>query len=76
MTNPEHVKVIKNGCVAIQAWLERNAEIGLDCTAADLSGIDLRGCDLRKVIFSEATLSGAQLFGHPRQYRISASNSD
>jgi len=58
MANPEHLKALKEGVEAWNAWREVNPE-----TKPNLSGADLSGAHLRKARLSGADLSGASLDG-------------
>ena len=76
--NPEHVKVVRQGSRAIDAWREEHPDALLDLSETDLSvarlsravlpgadlrGADLSGADLRDAQLSLADLSGADLSG-------------
>lgn len=69
MTNPEHVKILKQGSEAWNKWFRRKLASGLpDLSEADLSDDNLTGCDLRgvtlkKSILIRADLSNANLSG-------------
>lgn len=67
MVNPEHVKIVKAGRVAISEYLKDNPEITntdeviLDLSGADLHETDLHGAWLRQADLTEANLEGAKL---------------
>ena len=71
MANDEHVKVVKAGAKAIEAWRDAHPDERLDLQEADLSGADLTGAflfaadlteaDLTEANLTEANLSGADL---------------
>lgn len=66
--NLEHVKIVKQGKEAIDAWRRAHLEERLDLTEADLNRADLSGAnlaeaDLKWVDLSEADLSRANLSG-------------
>lgn len=61
MANPEHLALVKQGCAAVNKFVEENPRIPLDLSGADLAGIDLRGCTLFRANLSGANLTGADL---------------
>jgi hypothetical protein len=68
MANEEHLKLIKQGVEAWNAWRHENPDIRPDLSEADLDGarlgkVDLRGADLRRASFYRANLSDADLYG-------------
>jgi hypothetical protein len=58
VANPEHVKIIKKGIEAWNAWRVTSPEIRPDLSSANLSGANLVRANMRG-----ADLSGANLFG-------------
>jgi len=73
MANPEHVKIVGEGFVAIAEWRRQNPDARLDLAGADLSMINLlvvnlsgailTGADLTLANLVAADLSGAVLTG-------------
>jgi uncharacterized protein YjbI with pentapeptide repeats len=64
MANEEHVKKLKEGVEAWNAWRKQRFEQGpvaVDLSGADLSGADLSGAKLDRADLSGANLSGADL---------------
>ena len=66
MANPDHLKTLKQGVDAWNAWrakepLVRPEISGADLIAADLRRANLSGADLLAVDLSRADLSGANL---------------
>jgi uncharacterized protein YjbI with pentapeptide repeats len=63
MASTKHLRIIKKGTAAWNAWREDNPDIAPDLSGADLSGADLSGTDLSGTDLSRADLSGAHLSG-------------
>jgi hypothetical protein len=63
MANDEHLKIIKQGVEAWNAWRRQNPEIKPDLFLAKLQGLDLCDADLRDVYLSCATLTKSNLSG-------------
>lgn len=66
MANPEHVATIKQGAEAIAAWREKNPEVRLDLSEANLNSeillsVDLSGADLHRAKLFRAVLQHAKL---------------
>jgi hypothetical protein len=53
VASPKHVKVVKRGTVAIEAWRKRNPSSRLDLRGANLNEANLSSC------VCESTVSGA-----------------
>ncbi len=62
MANAEYLAILKQGVEKWNRWRERNPDIRLDFTGADLSRADLSGADLHGATFFRADLSGAMFF--------------
>jgi uncharacterized protein YjbI with pentapeptide repeats len=73
MANDDHIKLLKAGVEAWNAWRRENHSIwridlqeaylsGADLTEVDLRGANLHRADLRKANLRKADLSGANLF--------------
>ena len=54
MANPEHLKILKQGVDAWNAWRGQNPEICPDLSEADFSGAHLRRMDLHGANLLEA----------------------
>ncbi len=68
MANEEHLKILKQGVEAWNGWREKNPQITLDLSGAnlieaDLSGANLIGADLSGADLCEADLNKAVLHG-------------
>ncbi|MBV9533064.1 MAG: pentapeptide repeat-containing protein [Bradyrhizobium sp.] len=61
MANDEHVRLLKQGVAAWNAWRDRNPDIRLDLRNADLCNADLNEADLRGADLREADLGLAEL---------------
>jgi Pentapeptide repeats (8 copies) len=61
MANDEHVKILKKGMDAWNAWRNENLNILPDLAGVNLRGADLSGMDLYHSNLSQANLSGANL---------------
>ena len=61
MADPKHVKIVKQGKDAIQAWRKMHSRRRLDLSGVDLSLADLREANLSWANLSEANLSSADL---------------
>ena len=59
--NTDHVKIVKQGAKAIDAWRREHPEMRLDLKDADLKEVNLRGANLFSAKFFGADLSGADL---------------
>jgi uncharacterized protein YjbI with pentapeptide repeats len=58
MANPEHIKILKLGVGAWNAWRRLNPDI-----KSNLSGVNLKKIELKKVNLEKAILKGANLKG-------------
>jgi hypothetical protein len=63
MANREHLRILKRGVKAWNAWREQNRSIRPDLSNADLSDTDLSNADLSRAILYEADLWKADLHG-------------
>jgi uncharacterized protein YjbI with pentapeptide repeats len=63
MATPKHLKILKQGVDAWNAWRQKHPKIKINFQGADLSGADLRQANLSKVDLSGADLSDADLRG-------------
>ncbi|MEK6261520.1 MAG: toll/interleukin-1 receptor domain-containing protein [Planctomycetota bacterium] len=63
MANPKHVKIVKQGKAAIEAWLRKDPATALNLAGADLRGADLRGVNLCGIDFDGTIMFGADLNG-------------
>lgn len=63
MANPEHVKVVKQGADAIDAWRNENPGVVLDLQDCDLSGHNLDFVDLRGANLTGSFLHNCRLIG-------------
>ncbi len=61
MANPEHVKVVRRGAEAIDAWRKAHPRTRLDLSGADLSAANLTMANLARADLSWANLTGASL---------------
>ena len=61
MANPEHVKVLRQGAEAWNAWRSQNPDERADLSEAGLRDAILSGADLREADLSGADLRGADL---------------
>jgi Pentapeptide repeats (8 copies) len=62
MANPEHLKILKQGVLAWNAWRGTNPLVAPDLREADLSNSDLTAANLNKADLTKAQLSGAILY--------------
>lgn len=62
MANKEHLKIIRRGAEAWNAWRRQNPGILPELSQADLAKAVLRDANLRNADLVEANLSGAELF--------------
>lgn len=62
MANPEHVKILKQGVQAWNAWRREHPDIRPDLVGADLNGSDLKVVDLSGANLREADLREANLW--------------
>jgi uncharacterized protein YjbI with pentapeptide repeats len=63
MANEEHLKLVRSGVEALNAWRRSNRELWADLSGADLSGADLSWADLVGADLRGTNLSGANLWG-------------
>lgn len=61
MANEEQLALLKKGVNAWNAWREKNQEVKMDLSEANLCGADLRRAHLDSTNLSEANLRGADL---------------
>ncbi len=61
MSNPDHLKILKEGVEKWNKWREKNPEIKPDLSKADLRGANLREADLSGSVLTKADLRGADL---------------
>lgn len=61
MSNPEHLRILKQGAVAWHAWRKEQRTEGIDLRGADLSGADLSGTDLSGAKLNKTRLHSANL---------------
>jgi hypothetical protein len=61
MADPDHLKMLRQGVAAWNAWRQRAPLTIPNLSEASLPGADLRGADLRAANFSEANLYAANL---------------
>ena len=59
--NTDHVKIVKQGAKAIDAWRREHPEMRLDLEGADLREINLEGADLREINLEGADLQESNL---------------
>lgn len=74
MANPEHVKLVKQGAAAIQAWQKKKPDTRLDLREANLRRANLRGANLREANLSRADLSRADLRADLSRATLSAAD--
>ena len=55
MADPEHVKVLRQGAEAWNAWRSQNPDERADLSGADLTGANLRETDLTNANLDTAT---------------------
>ncbi|QDT97227.1 pentapeptide repeat-containing protein [Gimesia aquarii] len=70
MSNPEHVKIVRQGTEALTQWQSENPDVLLD-----LSGANLGGAELGEANLHEANLSEANLF-HTNLKKANLSKAD
>jgi len=70
VSDPEHLRILKQGVKAFNGWREKNPDIVFNLVKADLSGVDLSGANLKRVHLSEANLSESDLSGRISAGRI------
>jgi len=61
LANEVHLKIIKQGVIAWNAWREAHSDITPDLRAADLSGAELTGGNFEGANLEEANLKNANL---------------
>jgi len=61
MANDEHVRLLKQGVAAWNAWRDENPDIHPKLLEANLNEADLLGANLSRANLWEANLSGANL---------------
>ncbi|GER89738.1 hypothetical protein KDW_39000 [Dictyobacter vulcani] len=61
MSNPEHIRILREGIVAWNRWRLHNKAIKPDLCGEILSGLDLHKWDLRDADLSEADLANSNL---------------
>ncbi|SEW34322.1 Esterase/lipase superfamily enzyme [Chitinophaga sp. YR573] len=80
MANPTHVKLVHEGAESLLRWRERNKDIRLDLTGANLSGINLENASLENTRLDGANLSKTNLMfarlKHVRMMRTDLSESN
>ena len=63
MSDPEHLRILKQGVKAFNGWREKNPDIVSNLVKADLSGANLSGANLKRGHLSGANLSESDLSG-------------
>jgi uncharacterized protein YjbI with pentapeptide repeats len=63
MTNKKQLDILKQGAMVWNKWREKNPNVAIDLSDADLEGADLRIADLSGATLFRADLYGAHLFG-------------
>jgi uncharacterized protein YjbI with pentapeptide repeats len=61
VANIEHIRIMRQGSLAMQAFLEANPGVKFDVSGADLSQIELTGASLSQAILRQANLSFSKL---------------
>lgn len=61
MSNPEHLKILKQGVETWNEWRQQNSKINPDLSSAHLNEAKLVGVDFHKVNLREANLTRADL---------------
>jgi uncharacterized protein YjbI with pentapeptide repeats len=63
MAHPNHLEQVHQGVTHWNQWRDRQPDMAIDLSGADLRDLDLQGANLRGVDLSGANLSGANLSG-------------